>query len=110
MVTDAAGRAFLYYGSYFGGVAGPRLSTWALTTDPATAQQVVIPNRYEGTFVVRRGGWYYLMGSATDCCRGPLTGYSVFAGRSRSPRGPFVDRLGVAADGEPRRRHAGDLA
>ena len=71
------------------------LDLGALTTDPESMKQVVIPNRYEGTFVVRRGGWYYLMGSATDCCRGPLTGYSVFAGRSRTPEGPFVDRLGV---------------
>lgn len=94
MVTDAAGHAYLYYGSYFGGVQVRDLDVRALT-DPATAKQVVIPNRLEGTFVARRGGWYYLMGSATDWCRGPLTGYSVFAGRSRSPRGPFVDRLGV---------------
>jgi arabinan endo-1,5-alpha-L-arabinosidase len=62
--------------------------------DPATATQVTIPNRYEGTNVVRRGGWYYLFASATNCCNGPLTGYSVFAGRSRSPFGPFVDREG----------------
>jgi arabinan endo-1,5-alpha-L-arabinosidase len=95
VVTEPDGSAHLYYGSYFGGVQVRDLDGAALTTDPGTARQVVIPNRYEGTFVVRRGGWYYLMGSATDCCRGPLTGYSVFAGRSRSPRGPFVDRLGV---------------
>jgi arabinan endo-1,5-alpha-L-arabinosidase len=95
VVTEPDGSAHLYYGSYYGGVQVRDLDVGALTTDPATATQVVIPNRYEGTFVVRRGGWYYLMGSATDCCRGPLTGYSVFAGRSRSPRGPFVDRLGV---------------
>lgn len=34
------------------------------------------------------------MGSATNCCNGPLTGYSVFAARSRSPLGPFLDRDG----------------
>ncbi len=95
-ITEPSGRTHLYYGSYYGGVQVRDLNMRTLTTDPATAQQVVIPNRYEGTFVVRRGGWYYLMGSATDCCRGPLTGYSVFAGRSRSPRGPFVDREGVS--------------
>lgn len=32
--------------------------------------------------------------SADDCCNGPLTGYSLFTGRSRSPFGPFVDRQG----------------
>lgn len=60
----------------------------------AEPTQVTIPNRYEGTNVVRHGGWYYLFASATNCCNGPLTGYSVFAGRSRSPFGPFVDREG----------------
>ena len=52
---------------------------------------MAIDNRYEGSYVVRHGGWYYLMGSAANCCAGPTTGYSVFAGRSRSPLGPFVD-------------------
>ena len=95
VTTEPGGKAHLYYGSYYGGVQVRDLDLGALATDAASAKQVVIPNRYEGAFVVRRGGWYYLMGSATDCCRGPLTGYSVFAGRSRSPEGPFVDRLGV---------------
>jgi arabinan endo-1,5-alpha-L-arabinosidase len=95
VITEPDGSAHLYYGSYYGGVQVRDLDVRALTTNPGSTKQVVIPNRYEGTFVVRRGGWYYLMGSATDCCRGPLTGYSVFAGRSRSPEGPFRDRLGV---------------
>jgi arabinan endo-1,5-alpha-L-arabinosidase len=55
---------------------------------------VAIGNRYEGTHVVRRQGWYYLIASATNCCNGPLTSYGMFAGRSRDPRGPFVDREG----------------
>lgn len=57
-------------------------------------RQVVVGNRYEGTNVVQRGEWYYYFGSATNCCNGPLTGYSVFTGRSTSPMGPFVDREG----------------
>ncbi|MEO7913543.1 MAG: family 43 glycosylhydrolase, partial [Roseiflexaceae bacterium] len=54
-----------------------------------------IANKYEGPEVIFRNGFYYLFVSATDCCRGPLTAYSVFAGRSASPTGPFVDREGV---------------
>jgi arabinan endo-1,5-alpha-L-arabinosidase len=60
----------------------------------AAMRRATIGNRYEGTNVVRRGQWYYLFASATNCCNGPLTGYSVFAGRSRSPFGPFRDREG----------------
>jgi arabinan endo-1,5-alpha-L-arabinosidase len=94
-VVDADGGRVLYYGSYVGGVEARRLSPDGLRSLPETATVITTEERYEGTYVIRRGGWYWLFGSATDCCRGPLTGYSVFAGRSRSPFGPFVDRLGV---------------
>jgi arabinan endo-1,5-alpha-L-arabinosidase len=58
--------------------------------------QITIANRYEGAFVLKRGGFYYLFASATDCCRGPLTGYTVFVGRADNPLGPFVDAEGVS--------------
>lgn len=63
----------------------------ARAADPV---QVAISDRYEGSNVVRHGGYYYYFGSATNCCNGPLTGYSVFSGRSKDPMGPFVDREG----------------
>jgi arabinan endo-1,5-alpha-L-arabinosidase len=44
---------------------------------------------------VKHGGYYYLFGSSSNCCAGPATGYAVFAGRSKSPLGPFVDREGA---------------
>ena len=56
---------------------------------------VAIDNKFEGSYVVRHGGWYYLMASSANCCAGPATGYSVFSGRSRSPMGPFVDADGI---------------
>jgi arabinan endo-1,5-alpha-L-arabinosidase len=92
---NIAEQGILYYGSYYGGVFGQRiaLSPDGMTT-AGTPTRVTIGNRYEGTNVVRRKGWYYLFASATNCCNGPLTGYSVFAGRSRSPLGPFVDKEG----------------
>ena len=65
-------------------------------TRSVTPTQVTIGDRYEGSYVVYRDGWYYLMGSSMNCCAGPTTGYSVFAGRSRSPRGPFVDADGAS--------------
>jgi arabinan endo-1,5-alpha-L-arabinosidase len=93
--TDAQGQRYLYFGSYFGGLWATRMSADGLTP-VGTATQVAIDNRYEGSFVVRHGDWYYLMGSSANCCAGPTTGYSVFAGRSRSPLGPFVDAEGTS--------------
>ena len=94
-LVDARGNVWLYYGSYFGGIHVVPLTRDGLAV-AGTPTQVTIDNRYEGAYVVRRDGWYYLFGSAANCCAGPTTGYSVFAGRSRTPTGPFVDRAGVS--------------
>ena len=85
---------YLYFGSYFGGVFARRLSADGTQSIASSERQIAIDNRYEGTFIVQRNGWYYFMGSATNCCNGPLTGYAVFVARSRSPLGPFLDRDG----------------
>jgi arabinan endo-1,5-alpha-L-arabinosidase len=109
VLRDSVGtRSILYYGSYYGGVYGTPVT---FTATGATAVQgdrnkVAIDNKYEGTNVVRRGDWYYMFVSATNCCNGALTGYSVFAGRSKRPLGTFRDREGnslldVQAGGTP---------
>ena len=95
-VIEAQGKRYIYYGSYYGGVFVRELAEDGLTSLPSTEIQVTIANRYEGTQIIEHDGYYYLLASATNCCNGPLTGYSVFAGRSRSPRGPFVDQQGVS--------------
>ncbi|MCU1536767.1 MAG: glycoside hydrolase family 43 [Humibacillus sp.] len=93
--TDVDGQRYLYFGSYFGGLWVTKMTADGLRPVGA-ATQVAIDNRYEGSYVVHHGGYYYLMGSAANCCAGPTTGYSVFAGRSRSPLGPFVDAEGTS--------------
>ena len=88
-------NGILYYGSYYGGIYGTHVSVGARTIKMTGAPvQISVGDRYEGTNVIRRGDWYYFFGSATNCCKGPLTGYSVFVGRSQTPLGPYVDREG----------------
>ena len=89
-------KHYLYYGSYFGGLSVRELTPDGLESLPETQEEVAIPNRYEGAEVVQRDGHLYLFASATNCCNGDLTGYSVFVGRATSPTGPFVDREGVS--------------
>jgi arabinan endo-1,5-alpha-L-arabinosidase len=89
---------YIYYGSYYGGIWARQLLTNSIETVQAGEVQVAIANRYEGAYVLPRNGFYYLFASATDCCRGPLTGYSVFAGRSANPTGPFLDEYGFSMD------------
>jgi beta-xylosidase len=93
-LVAADGRQYLFYGSYYGGVFGAELSADG-TEVVGEPVQVAIDNRFEGTYVVPRDGWYYLFASSSNCCAGPVTGYSVFVGRSESPLGPYVDRDGI---------------
>ena len=95
--TDADGTRYLYYGSYYGGIFVTELNDDA-TRAVGEPTMVAIDNRYEGAYVVRHGRWYYLFASEANCCAGPTTGYTVFAGRSTSPRGPFTDRDGIRLD------------
>jgi arabinan endo-1,5-alpha-L-arabinosidase len=95
-VIDVGGQKYIFYGSYFGGISARTLSADGLHSDPASQTQITIDNRYEGAFPFYHDGYWYLFASATDCCRGPLTGYSVFAGRSVNPLGPYVDRSGAS--------------
>lgn len=94
MLLDDDGTRYLYFGSYHGGL-------WVTELDETGLQavrqptQVAVADKFEGSFVVKRDGYYYLMASSANCCAGPSTGYSVFAGRSESPLGPFVDHEGV---------------
>lgn len=96
VVEGPDGTRYLFYGSYFGGIFARELSEDGLSTDPSSETRLTIGNRYEAADVVQHDGWYYLFVSATDCCRGPLTGYSVFVGRSRDPLGPYVDHTGAS--------------
>ena len=92
-----ATQGVFYYGSYYGGVYGSPITLTRTSADAGTTADdtmVAIDNKYEGANVVYRNGFYYIFLSATNCCNGALTGYSVFVGRSRSPLGPFVDQQG----------------
>jgi arabinan endo-1,5-alpha-L-arabinosidase len=67
-----------------------------LTVEPgSTPPQVAAAGFYEGANVVRHDGYYYLLASSGGCCSGPNSGYEEVVGRSRSPIGPFTDKLSV---------------
>ena len=103
VTDDATNKTYIFYGSYYGGISARRLSADGLSsstsettvmTGVAPLKDITIANRYEGSYVVKHGGYYYLFVSATNCCNGPLTHYGLFAGRSPNALGPYVDREG----------------
>jgi arabinan endo-1,5-alpha-L-arabinosidase len=96
VLGDSVGdRSVMYFGSYYGGNAARRVEFTRTGIRRISPERPIgIGDRYEGLNVIKRKGFYYLFGSATNCCAGPRTGYSVFAARSLNPMGPFRDREG----------------
>lgn len=95
-VIESGGTRYIFYGSYDGGIFSRPLTPDGLKSVSAQERQITTGRRYEGSNVVYKGGYWYLFVSATDCCRGALTGYTVFAGRSKDPQGPYLDREGIS--------------
>lgn len=93
MFTDSDGTHYLYWGSYDVICVSEMTADATALTGPVT--QVAQGRRMEGGFVVKRDDWYYLMYSDAGCCDGAFSGYTVKAGRSHDPRGPFLDDAGV---------------
>ncbi len=83
---DDDGRLYLYYG----GIKFPkvvRLNDDAISFAESPSP-LILPSFEEGSFMLKRGGIYYLMYSNGDCSN---DSYNLRYVTSRSPYGPFVD-------------------
>ena len=98
VTLTGSGQRSIYYGSFSGGIEVRTLSADGLTSDAGSAVRVAADGRFEAPEIVRKDGWYYLLLSASTCCDGPASGYTVVAGRAASPTGPFLDRDGIPLD------------
>jgi arabinan endo-1,5-alpha-L-arabinosidase len=95
-IATPSGQRYLYYGSFDGGIHVVQLTASGLAVEAGSAPvQVAASGLFEGTNVVYHQGYYYLFASSGGCCSGPSSGYEEVVGRSRSPLGPFTDKLGI---------------
>lgn len=90
--TDINGRRYVYYGSVPGGIWVQELNNEG--TAKVGSPTKLAGDRFEGAYVVRHDGWYYLFLSDGSCCAGETSGYGVWVARSQSPTGPFLDAEG----------------
>ena len=97
---DAAGRPWLSFGSFFGGIKLIALNP--ATGKPAAGGMVsgiatrphTPPNAIEASCVFYHGGYYYLFVNWDACCAGAQSTYNIRVGRSRAVTGPYLDRAG----------------
>ena len=91
--VEENGQKYLFWGS-FRGIWYIELSSDGLHLKEGAQPTLVAGTFMEATYIHRRGGYYYMFGSAGTCCDGERSTYHVTVGRSESLFGPYIDRQG----------------
>jgi arabinan endo-1,5-alpha-L-arabinosidase len=102
LLRDTSGPPYLAFGSFWSGIHIQTLQ-WpsgllapGQTGEPLKlADRFVPPNAVEDAALTYHRGWYYLFVSLDFCCQGVNSTYKIAVGRSRSPTGPYYDRIGT---------------
>jgi arabinan endo-1,5-alpha-L-arabinosidase len=102
---DEAGKLWLSFGSFWGGIKLIRLDLDGRRDGPDLFSLATRANTaVEAPHLHFHGGYYYLFESVDACCQGANSTYKIMVGRAKSVSGPFID-----ADGEPLAGGAGSL-
>jgi arabinan endo-1,5-alpha-L-arabinosidase len=101
VIEDQAGTPYLAFGSFWSGIRMWTLHWPDGKLAPGQGQPLrladrfVPPNAIEAPALMYRDGWYCLFVSLDFCCQGTSSTYKIAVGRSRSPTGPYFDKLGT---------------
>lgn len=87
------GRKYLFWGS-FHGIYGIELASDGLTVKEGATLKQIAGTAYEGTYIYKKGDFYYLFASIGSCCEGLKSTYTTVVGRSASLFGPYLDKNG----------------
>ena len=85
------GRKYLFWGS-FRGIYAIELSKDGLTVKSGATPVQIAGTAYEGTYIHKRGDYYYMFASIGSCCEGLKSTYTTVVGRSKQLMGPYVDK------------------
>ena len=87
------GKKYLFWGS-FRGIYVVELSDDGLFIKEGATPQRIAGTAYEGTYIYKKNGHYYLFASIGTCCEGLKSTYTTVVGRSDNLLGPYVDKSG----------------
>lgn len=87
------GRNYLFWGS-FRGIYVIELTADGLAILPGAEKKKIAGTAYEGTYILKRGGFYYMFASIGSCCEGINSTYTTVVGRSENLMGPYLDKAG----------------
>lgn len=87
------GKKYMFWGS-FRGIYAIELSVDGLSVKQGAEKKQVAGTAYEGTYIHKRGKYYYFFASIGSCCEGLKSTYTTVVGRSENLFGPYVDKKG----------------
>jgi arabinan endo-1,5-alpha-L-arabinosidase len=85
------GIKYLFWGS-FRGIYGSQLSDDGKTLTGEKFR--VAGDFFEGTYILKKNGYYYFFGSNGNCCEGAASRYKLLIGRSQNLKGPYLNKQG----------------
>jgi arabinan endo-1,5-alpha-L-arabinosidase len=87
------GKKYFIWGS-FHGIFAIELENDGLHIKSGSNKIQITGDAFEGTYVFKRGDYFYFFGSVGSCCSGVRSTYQVTVGRSKNVLGPYVDKTG----------------
>ena len=87
------GRKYHFWGS-FRGIYGVELKEDGLAVKLGAEKKQIAGTAYEGTYIHKRNGYYYMFASTGTCCEGLKSTYQTVVGRSKSLWGPYLNKQG----------------
>lgn len=94
---EEEGKKYLFWGS-FRGIYAIELSDDGLTLKPGAEKRRIAGTAYEGTYIFKKDGLYYLFASIGSCCEGVKSTYTTVVGRSDQLFGPYLNKAGESMD------------
>lgn len=89
------GHKYLFWGS-FRGIWYTELTEDGLHLKDGMKYTKIAGTLTEGTYIIKRDGYYYMIGSAGTCCDGLNSTYRLVVARSEKLLGPYVDKAGMS--------------
>ncbi len=90
---EESGKKYLFWGS-FRGIYAIELSDDGLSLKLDAEKQQIAGTAYEGVYIHKRNGFYYMFASIGTCCEGLNSSYTTVVGRSKNMFGPYLDKYG----------------
>ena len=88
------GKKYLVWGS-FRGIYGVELDNDGLSLKTGSEIKQIAGTAFEGVYIHKRDGYYYMFASIGGCCNGLNSTYQLVVGRSTSLFGPYFNKSGT---------------